>query len=50
MLENRLSVLAMTNAGQDLIAGIQNFNENVMDEFASRKEGRTCFVFKLIEL
>ncbi len=46
MLEDRLSALAMLSTGQDLIGRIKNFNEKVIDEFASRKERRMCFSFK----
>ena len=46
MSEERLSALAMLSIEKSLISSTVNFNEQVIDEFARRKERRMEFIYK----
>ena len=46
MTNERLSPLGMLSIEKNIIAEIKNFNEKVMDHFASVKNRRMEFIFK----
>ena len=46
MTTDRLSALAMISIGKDLISETKNFNDLVIDYFASSKNRRMDLVFK----
>ena len=46
MTNERLSALGMLSIEKNMIAEIKNFNEKVMDHFASVKNRRMEFIFK----
>ena len=50
MKNGRLSALCMLSVEKSMIAGIADFNEKVMDHFASAKNRRVAFVCKSILL
>lgn len=49
MCENRLSALTMLSTEKKFIASMSNFNEKVIDNFASNKERRIPLQFKKIK-
>lgn len=46
MCQERLSALAMLSKERDFIAEIPDFNQRVIDKFASSKDRRMDFLFK----
>ena len=46
MKNERLSALCMLSVEKSMIAGIADFNEKVIDHFASTKNRRMAFVYK----
>ena len=46
MKNERLSALCMLSVEKSMIAGIADFNEKVIDHFASAKNRRVAFVYK----
>ena len=50
MKNERLPALCMLSVEKSVIAGIADFNEKVIDHFASAKNRRVTFVYKQILL
>lgn len=48
MAEDRLVALAMLSIEKDLVRSVQDFNEKVIDIFASKKERRADFIYKSV--
>ena len=46
MLNERLTALAMISTGNAMINEIENFNEKVIDHFATSRNRKIDFIFK----